>query len=328
MKNLNTSLLIIFLAANLYIVHASNHSILDKIAASDIVKNKIDTGAFLVENNGVKIWYKVSGKGPICILPSPGWGPGCELYYNSLGKMEEFFTMVYVDTRGTGQSSRPELEQYTTTNFLLDIEAVRRDIHADKVWLMGHSKGGAIVLNYAFQNKDKVNGIVLIDASGGVNTPPEKVQEVMMQKQGEPWFASAAEYFSREPRDADDWIAGTQAVMPMFFSTTENFENNKEVVMQTSLSYDAFLGQKNWYDCENELKTKLPEIDIPVLIVVGMNDFICGAYVAKYLHRELPYSKLLPVEDAGHFPWMEQPELFFKGINEYLPKMNYQNSDL
>lgn len=328
MKYLNAFLLIIFLVANFFSIHASSHSWIDKDSIPDIMKNKIDTGEFFIENNGLKIWYKVTGNGPVCILPSPGWGPGCELYYNSIGEMEKLFTMVYVDTRGTGHSDRPAMEQYTTSNFLLDLEAVRKDIQADKIWLMGHSKGGALVLNYAVQYKDKVNGIILINASGGVNTPPEKMQTVILQKQNEPWFASAAEYFSREPRDEDDWITGIKAVMPMFFSTTENFEKNKDVLMETSLSYEAFKGQKNWYDCENELDPKLHKIDIPVLVVVGMNDFICGPYVAKYLHRELPYSKLLPVEDAGHFPWMEQPELFFKGIKEFLPKMKYLNSDL
>jgi len=328
MKYLNTFLLIIFLVANFLCIQATNHSGIDKDSIPDIIKNKIDTGEFIIENNGLKIWYKVTGQGPICILPSPGWGPGCELYYNSLGEMEELFTMVYVDTRGSGRSDKPEMEQYTTSNLLSDLEAVRKDLGVQKVWLMGHSKGGALVLNYAFQNKDKVNSIILIDASGGVNSPPEKMQTIMKQKQDEPWFASAAEYFTREPRDEIDWITGTKAVMPMFFSTTDNFEKNKDVLMETSLSYHAFKGQNYWYDCENELATKLNKIDIPILVVVGMNDFICGPYVAKYLHRELSYSKLLPVEDAGHFPWMEQPELFFKGIKEFLPKMKYLNTAL
>jgi proline iminopeptidase len=240
-------------------------------------------------------------------------------------EMEQLFTMVYIDTRGTGRSDRPESEQYTTSNFLMDLEAVRRHIQADKIWLMGHSKGGALVLNYAFQNKDNVNGIILIDASGGISTPAEMMQNAMIQKQSEPWYAAASEYFSREPRDEEDWKTGIKAIMPVYFSTTENFMKNKDILMQTSLSYDAFLGQKYWHDCQSELSPKLKNIDIPVLIVVGMNDFICGPYVAKYLHRQLPHSKLLPVEDAGHFPWIEQPDVFFKEVGEYLTEMNYQN---
>lgn len=318
MKHSKAFLLIAFFAAGILNIHASNYLRINIEATPPVMVNEIDTGEFFVENNGIKIWYKVSGHGPVCILPSPGWGPGSDLYYNSMGEMEKLFTMVYVDTRGSGHSERPGMEQYTTSKFISDLEAVRKAVKADKIWLMGHSKGGALVLNYTFQHKDKVLGIILIDASGGINTPPEIMQKVMKQKQHEPWFANAAQYFSREPKDEKDWITGTKAVMPMFFATTEHFEKNKAVLMKTSLSYDAYLGQKNWYDCENELAPKLPKIDVPVLIVAGMDDFICGPYVAKYLHRELPDSKLLLIEDAGHFPWMEQPELFFKGIKEFI----------
>lgn len=89
------------------------------------------------------------------------------------------------------------------------------------------------------------------------------------------------------------------------------------------MSYQAFQGQDNWYDCEHELEPKLGSIDLPVLIVVGLDDFICGPYVATYLHRKLPFSKLLPIAYAGHFPWMEQAEDFFNGIRAFLPAMNY-----
>lgn len=321
MNSRRSLLLLCFLAAHILHLHAINLSGSDNCPDPDTANIQLVSGEFTVENHGPNIWYKVSGKGPVCILPSPGWGPGSELYYNSMGRIEEMFTMVYVDTRGSGQSDKPEMEQYTTSNLISDIEAVRKDLGVQKVWLMGHSKGGALVLNYAYQHKDKVHGILLIDASGGVNTPPQTMQAVMQKKRNEPWFKTASEYFAREPRDENDWLTGIKAVMPMYFSTTEKFEKSKDVLLKTSLSYHAFKGQSNWYDCEHELGTKLNKIDIPVLIIVGMDDFICGPYVALYLHRKLAHSKLLPVKDAGHFPWMEQPELFFNGIHDFLPVM-------
>ncbi len=314
MKNLNTSLLLILIVAHSLYLQAADYSGRTFNSIPSDLKNKIDAGAFFIENNGVKIWYKVSGNGPVCILPTPGWGPGSELYYKSMDKLEEIFTMVYIDIRGTGKSDRPTIEQYTTSNILSDLEAVRKKIKADKIWLMGHSKGGAIVLNYATQFKERVNGIILINSSGGVNTPSEVMQNTMNQKQNEPWYAAAKEYFYKEPSDEKDWITGIKTIMPIYFSTTENFEKSKHVLMNTTLSYDAFKAQEKWFDCENDLDPKLHTIDIPVLVIVGMDDFICGPYVANHLHSELPNSKLIPVENAGHFPWLEQPEIFFKAI--------------
>jgi pimeloyl-ACP methyl ester carboxylesterase len=116
-------------------------------------------------------------------------------------------------------------------------------------------------------------------------------------------------------------------VMRMYFSTTESFEKCKAVLIETSFSFHAFQGQGNWFDCEHELGFKLNHIHLPVQVVVGMIDFICGPYVSTYLHSELPYSKLLIIENAGHFLWLEQPEYFYKGMREFLPKLNYMPAE-
>jgi pimeloyl-ACP methyl ester carboxylesterase len=62
---------------------------------------------------------------------------------------------------------------------------------------------------------------------------------------------------------------------------------------------------------------------IPTLVVVGNADFVCPRSEAEYLHREIAYSKLLAIENAGHFHWLEQPQQFFDGIRTFLPKLGY-----
>ncbi len=64
----------------------------------------IATGEFTVRLNGLNLWHKVCGVGPVCLLPTPGWGPSSDLYYHTLGRLETLFTVVYLDTRGTGRS--------------------------------------------------------------------------------------------------------------------------------------------------------------------------------------------------------------------------------
>jgi len=51
-------------------------------------------------------------------------------------------------------------------------------------------------------------------------------------------------------------------------------------------------------------------------------------YVAVRLHCELPYSKLLPIEDEGHFPCVEQPEGFSKDVREFFPKLENMSDSL
>lgn len=316
-RSILMAVFIVFVSAKAMAFNGNHKQINDTIA------NQVKNGEFTVKVNGLKIWYKVSGKGPVCIFPTPGWGPSSDMYFNSLKELEDTFTMIYIDTRGSGRSEKPELEKYTTENFISDIDGVRKDIGVEKVWLMGHSKGGALVLQYAYNYKDHAKGLILLDASMGVNMPNEKRQKIVISKQNEPWFQKASGYFSREPKDEEDWKTGIQAVTPMFFYSTEGFEKSKEIIKTSSLSYHAFQGQKYWWDCETKMLPKLKDIQVPTLIVVGQGDFICGLYTSEYAHRKIPNSKLLVIEEAGHFPWMEQPKEFFTGLKEFLPHLGY-----
>lgn len=65
-------------------------------------------GAYTARINGLNLWYKISGTGPVCIAPTPGWGPGSDLYFRTLTPLEELFTLVYLDTRGSGRSEKPK----------------------------------------------------------------------------------------------------------------------------------------------------------------------------------------------------------------------------
>ena len=47
-------------------------------------QNKLSKGDHFASVNGIKIHYYVSGTGPVCLLPTPGWGPSINYLKNSL----------------------------------------------------------------------------------------------------------------------------------------------------------------------------------------------------------------------------------------------------
>jgi pimeloyl-ACP methyl ester carboxylesterase len=53
----------------------------------------------------------------------------------------------------------------------------------------------------------------------------------------------------------------------------------------------------------------LPEIQTPVQIIGGLWDWAVPPSNHRYLHRNLPNSKL-DLLDAGHFPWEDVPDLY------------------
>jgi proline iminopeptidase len=284
---------------------------------------QVRQGQFTAQINGLKLWYKVSGDGPVCILPTPGWGPSSELYFPDLTPLEEMFTMVYLDTRGSGRSQHPELNEYTMSNFVADIEGLRSHLGVETMWLMGHSAGGSMILNYAFGYRDRVAGLVLVDAPVGDTSKGNERMERMQLRKDEPWFDAAFRAFGQMPTTQEEFEAHNRAIMPFFFSSIENLARNRDVFDRTSLSFHATQGQGQSDGSSADLASCLPGIKIPTLIIVGIDDFICTLSAAEYLHREIACSKLLVIENAGHFPWLEQPEQFFGGMRAFLPKLGY-----
>lgn len=74
-----------------------------------------------------------------------------------------------------------------------------------------------------------------------------------------------------------------------------------------------------------DLSDRLGRVKAPALIAVGSDDCFCSPFQAKRLHLWLPNSKLLLIENAGHFPWMEQPEVFFEDVPAFLKSPSGSN---
>ncbi len=131
-------------------------------------QSPLDKGEHFATINGLKLHYEVSGNGPVCIFPTPGWGPNLDAYKNSMPELEKYFTVVWLDTRASGKSAASEKpEDYQTANFVEDIEQLRLHLKQNKVWIMGHSMGGWQVLNYGIKYSKNLNGIIAVAAFVG-----------------------------------------------------------------------------------------------------------------------------------------------------------------
>ena len=66
------------------------------------------------------------------------------------------------------------------------------------------------------------------------------------------------------------------------------------------------ISNRNKYD----LRDELGKVDAPCVLVYGYDDFPVTPGAGLRLHLALSNSKLILIEDCGHFYWLEQPEVF------------------
>jgi proline iminopeptidase len=283
----------------------------------------LQAGEFTAELNGLKLWFKVSGRGPVCLMPTPAWGLSSDLYFRSLQRLEEIFTVVYLDSRGTGRSQRAKsTSQYTWDHLVSDLDALRSYLKLDAMWLMGHSEGGTQVLHYATRFPDRVKGLVLLNTTAVVDAEHEAdVEARMTRRQGRPWFAEAVKAL-RVPAATDaEMAANLRTFLPLYWSDPSRIEKHRQAFEATTMSVEAARGQSASRRYPFDLRSQLRQVTAPALIVVGDDDFICSPAAARRVHLSLRASKLLMIEGAGHFPWLEQPEAFNSQVPAFLASL-------
>jgi len=275
------------------------------------------------ELNGLKLWYKVSGNGPVCLVPTPAWGPSSDLWFRTLKPLENTFTMVYLDSRGTGRSQRANsTKEYTWDHLVADLDALRSHLKQKKVWLMGHSEGGIQILHYACKHPERVRGLLLLTT---VATMEEQVQKEIMsrmqRRQDQPWFPDAMKALQTEFTSDEQLKTAFAKMLPLYWSDPHKIANHQEDFEALSWSAEAWRGQRESKRFPFDLSGQLKQVKAPTLIVAADDD-IMPLDSAKRLHLCLPNSKLLLIESAGHFPWLEQPDAFFSDVSVFLRAVN------
>jgi proline iminopeptidase len=290
-------------------------------------KPAIESGEFTETLNGIKLWFKVSGRGPVCIMPTPGWGPSSDLYFRTLKPLEKTFTIVYLDTRGTGRSGRAKAAtEYTWGHQVADLEALRAHLKQDKVWLMGHSEGGMQIMHYACKHPDRVAGMVVLASAASVSPfDGMAIFGRLSGRKGESWFAEALKTHQAGPPNTDaDMAAGMAKMLPAYWADPAHIEKYKDHFAATTMSVAARKGQEESKRMPFDLKGELKKVTAPVLIVAGDKDAFCPPSAAREMHLRFSNSKLLIIDNCGHFMWMEQADVFNAQVPQFLAALGLQ----
>ena len=312
--------------------------------ADELRGKGLTNGEFTAQINGIKMWYKVSGTGPVCLMPSPAWGISSDMYIKTLKPMEKIFTMVYLDSRACGRSDpAPSLTQYTWADLDTDLDALRAHLGQKKVWVMGHSEGAMEALHYACKHPTRINGAVLLSVGGitGKNLGRDG-DAIIASHEGDPRFAEAlkVEKETEEmPTNGPALTKFLQATLVLYwydpskmtnydFSGGSKTSSAKTTSPAKKSSSTAMQGKNASHrgDLSDITAADYKNLTAPVLIVSGDTDFVCPLDGATRFHLALRNSKLLVIEQCGHFTWMEQPEVFNTRVPEFLQALGLRTN--
>lgn len=282
----------------------------------------IQNGEFKLEVGDLELWYKVAGTGPVLVVQAPGWGIGSGLYVQSLKPLERDFTVVYYDPRGSGRSDAPPDPHDIDIGVLVeDLEALRARLKLDSFALMGHSHGGLIALNYALEYPQHVSHLLALDAQLGVEEPAADVRRTLPELAKDARLTEAIETFAgpRSLKSDEDLGAFLVKMAPLYFRVPdgEGVATLRAYVKANRISLAAMVATSS-SDGRFLVRDRLGDIRLPSLVMVGRHDFICSPVQAQIIHEGIAGSKLVVFEQSGHLPWVEEPDLFFTTVKNFL----------
>lgn len=127
--------------------------------------------------NGHKIFYSESkNREQKHVLFIHGIGASLVGWRDIPDALSEHFHTISVDLIGFGGSDKPTTVNYSIKDFIKFIfdflQAI--DVKDEKICIVGHSLGGYIALQFATENKDLVEKLVLVDPSGKLDGPSRR----------------------------------------------------------------------------------------------------------------------------------------------------------
>jgi proline iminopeptidase len=291
-----------------------------------------ESGGKYVIINGHRIWYSITGKGePLLIIPG---GPGASHNYFEpyMDRLADFVQLIYFDAFGRGLSSKAKNpSEYSFQSDVDEIEALRAALNLGPVNIYGHSYGGMVAQAYALKYPGSVKRLILANTIHSA--------EMWQKGNNDTWnyqlVNQLPELWHRLDSLRQKGILSTDSVyqkiqgeMPLSFSYYYDpssvpdsiYYANKffslEVYKQIA-GPDADIvlgGDLSSVDFRGHLK----RIMVPTLIIAGRFDRVSIPRYAIQFKSFMPQAKFIMFEKSGHYPFIEEPELHAKILEDFL----------
>lgn len=134
--------------------------------------NNVDVPRQLV--GAIEMFYEVRGRGEPLVLVG-GLGLAVADLHPLIEELAAFSTVIAVDNRGSGQSSKPA-GPYSIDQMAGDLAGLLDAIGVDHAHVLGISMGGRIALSFALSRPQRVDRLVLVSTGARVGGTRRRVR--------------------------------------------------------------------------------------------------------------------------------------------------------
>ncbi len=266
--------------------------------------------------HGYRRVYRIGGSGPPLLLIH-GIGDSSQTWDSVLPELARRHLVIAPDLLGHGASDKPRAD-YAAAAYANGVRDLLGVLGIERVTLVGHSLGGGVAMQFAYQFPDKTERMVLVSTGGaGRHVSP---------------LLRAATLPGAELAISALRLPGARLAVGAAMSVLELLDTGLGVdapdlrrmvdALPDATARTAFIRTlRSVVDRRGQVVTMLDRCylvrGMPTLLVWGSRDSVLPIGHAYQARAAMPGSRLEVFDGAGHFPFHTDPLRFVRVLEDF-----------
>lgn len=266
--------------------------------------------------HGYRRAFRMAGRGPALVLVH-GIGDSSATWADLIPDLARTHTVIAPDLLGHGGSDRPRAD-YSVAAYANGLRDLLTALGIESATLVGHSLGGGVAMQFAYQFPERTERLILVSA-GGVGREVNPVLR-LVSLPGADLMLSALRLPGMRLN------IGLAARLLKLLDTDLGQDAPELLTLVDALpdgtSRNAFIRTlRAVVDWRGQVVTMLDRCyltqGMPTLLLWGDRDSVVPVRHAYGAHAAMPGSRLEIFEGAGHFPFHADPARFLALVQEF-----------
>ena len=245
-----------------------------------------------------------------------GFGASTESWSSISQPLSELGEVVAYDRPAFGLTDRPtdwaDPNPYSSAGALAQLDAVLEQYSEpdQRIYLVGHSAGAMVATQFALDNPDTVDGLIL-------------VAPAILTAGGAPDWLSWLFYVPQIDHLGPLLVSGIaqsglQILEDSYFDPTRITDETLAAYQQPLqiAGWERAFWEFNRADRSYDAGQRLAELSTKTLVITGDSDKIVDPADSSEIHEQIAGSRLVVLANLGHLPHEEDPQGFMNAIRE------------